>query len=372
LKIVFLSPTDSSHTIKWANSLSEHGIKVLVYGLKKSIKTEFHKDIVVEELDVPAEVISKKGGSLSKLVYFKAYPQIKHILKTYKPQLLHAHYATSYGLLGAMTGFHPFVLSVWGSDVFTFPRRSLAHKMLFKYNLINADRVLSTSRFMSEEISKYTSKKIEVTPFGVDLDKFYPCRDLKLFEGEGNFIIGTIKGLEKQYGVEYLIEAFTLLKKRNDDKRIKLLIVGDGSLKSLILKKIEDSPYMDDIILTGKVKFTEIHKYHNVLDIYIAISIMDDESFGVAVLEASACEKPVIVSNVGGLPEVVIDKATGFLVPPKDPESTSLKIEELMNNRDLRERMGKAGREFVYKNYNWKNSINQMIHIYHDILGNNN
>jgi glycosyltransferase involved in cell wall biosynthesis len=370
LKIVFLAPTDSSHTIKWANSLSEHGIKVLVYGLKKSDKTEFHKDIIIEELDVPAEVISKKGGSLSKLIYFKAYPQIKHILKTFKPNLLHAHYATSYGLLGALTGYHPFVLSVWGSDVFTFPQRSLVHKTLFKYNLNKADKILSTSRFMAERISKYTTKKIEVTPFGVDLEKFYPHKELKLFEGEGNIIIGTIKGLEKVYGIEYLIDAFVLLKKRNENKKIKLLIVGDGSLKSLILKRIEGSLYRDDILLTGKVQFTEVYKYHNVLDIYIAISIMDDESFGVAVLEASASEKPVIVSNVGGLPEVVVNEVTGFLVPAKDPISTSLKIEELINDQELRMRMGKAGREFVDKNYNWESSINQMIKIYHELLGN--
>jgi L-malate glycosyltransferase len=369
LKIIFLAPTDSSHTIKWANSLSENGIQVLVYGLKKSGKNEYHKDIIVEELNVPAEIISKKSGSLSKLIYCKAYPQIKHIIKTFNPQILHASYATSYGLLGAITDFHPFVLSVWGSDVFTFPKKSFAHKVLFKYNLNKADKILSTSRIMSEEISKYTTKKIIVTPFGVDMEKFYPYKDIKLFEGEDNFIIGTIKGLERQYGIEYLIDTFILLKERNKNKKIKLLIVGDGSLKSAIMNKIRESPYKDDILLTGKVKFADVYKYHNALDIYIAISIMDDESFGVAVLEASACEKPVIVSNVGGLPEVVMNEVTGFLVPPKDPIATSLKIEKLMNDTELRLRMGKAGRDFVNNNYNWKDSIIQMINIYTDILG---
>jgi L-malate glycosyltransferase len=366
LKIIYLAPTNSSHTIKWVNSLSEQGIQVLVYGLNKSVNSEFHQDVIVEEFNIPAEVVSKKSGSLSKLIYCKAYPQIKHIIKTFKPDLMHAHYATSYGLLGAMTGFHPYVLSVWGSDVFTFPVRSFAHKVLFKYNLNKADKILSTSRFMSAEISKYTDKKIEVTPFGVDLEKFYPCKELKLFDGDEDYIIGTIKGLEKQYGIEYLIEAFNLLRKRNEDKKIKLLIVGDGSLRSIILRKIEDSPYKNDILLTGKVKFADIHKYHNVLDIYIAISL--SESFGVAVLEASACEKPVIVSNVGGLPEVVINEVTGFLVPAKDPVSTALKIEELIKNPELSMKMGKAGREFVNENYNWKKCVNQMMDIYNDLL----
>ncbi|MDR3669066.1 MAG: glycosyltransferase [Ignavibacteriaceae bacterium] len=370
MKIIFLAPTDSSHTIKWANSLSESGIQVLVYGLTKSGITEYHKNIIVEELNVPSEVISGKSGSLSKFIYCKAYPQIKHIIKTFKPQLLHANYATSYGLIGAITGFHPFVLSVWGDDVFTFPQKSIAHKMLVKYNFHKADKILSTSRCMSEEIAKYTSKKIEITPFGVDMEKFTPRNELKLFNGNEDYIVGTVKGLENQYGIEYLIEAYNLLRKRIKNKKIKLLIVGDGSLKSVILKKIEDSPYKEDILLTGKVKFTDIQKYHNVLDIYIAISI--SESFGVAVLEASACGKPVIVSNVGGLPEVVMNEVTGFIVPPKDPMTASLKIEELINDRELRLRMGKAGRDFVNKNYNWKNSITQMIGIYNDILGGKN
>lgn len=365
MKIIYLAPTNSSHTIKWVNSLSEQGIQVLVYGLQKSADSEFHKDVIVEEFNIPAEVVSKKSGSLSKLIYCKAYPQIKHIIKTFKPDLMHAHYATSYGLLGAMTGFHPYVLSVWGSDIFTFPTRSFAHKLLFKYNLNKADKILSTSKFMLKEISKYTSMKIEVTPFGIDLEKFYPGKELKLFDGDEDYIIGTIKGLEKQYGIEYLIEAFNLLRKRNKDKKIKLLIVGGGTLKSVILKKIEDSPYKNDILLTGKVKFTDIHKYHNVLDIYIAISL--SESFGVAVLEASACAKPVIVSNVGGLPEVVINEVTGFLVPAKDPVSTVLKIEELIKNPELSLRMGKAGREFVNENYNWKKSVNQMMDIYNSM-----
>jgi glycosyltransferase involved in cell wall biosynthesis len=366
LKIICLAPTNASHTIKWVNSLSEQGIQVLVYGLNKSPRGEFHKDVIVEEFNIPAEVVSKKSGSLSKFIYFKAYPHVMHIIKTFKPDLIHAHYATSYGLLGAMTGFHPYILSVWGTDVFTFPKRSLVYKLLFKCNLKKADKILSTSIFMSKEISKYTSKKIEITPFGVDLENFYPSKELKLFDGDEDYVIGTIKGLEKQYGIEYLIEAFNLLKKRNEDKKIKLLIVGGGSLRSVILGKIEESPYKNDILLTGRVPFSDIHKYHNVLDIYIAISIR--ESFGVAVLEASACEKPVIVSNVDGLPEVVINGVTGFLVPAMDPVSTALKIEELIKNPELCLKMGKAGREFVNKNYNWKNSVTQMMDIYNSLL----
>jgi len=100
-------------------------------------------------------------------------------------------------------------------------------------------------------------------------------------------------------------------------------------------------------VFTGKVNYGEVPKYHNMLTISVFPSIFESESFGVSILEASACEKPVVVSNVGGLPEVVDDQKTGFIVPPKDPEKLAEAIEKLILNESLRLQIGKAGRIMV-------------------------
>jgi glycosyltransferase involved in cell wall biosynthesis len=104
------------------------------------------------------------------------------------------------------------------------------------------------------------------------------------------------------------------------------------------------------------------------LDISVSVSITDSESFGVAVIEASACEKPVIVANVGGLPEVVEDEVTGFVVPPQDAEATASALEKLVLNKSLRQEMGNAGRQRVQRLYDWKNNVQQMLSIYHEVL----
>ena len=91
-------------------------------------------------------------------------------------------------------------------------------------------------------------------------------------------------------------------------------------------------------------------------------------ALGWAVIEASACEKPALVSKVGGLPEVVKDGVTGFIVPPRNPEKAAEAIEKLILNKDLRVRMGQAGRERVKQLYNWDNNVGQMISIYKDAL----
>jgi len=105
------------------------------------------------------------------------------------------------------------------------------------------------------------------------------------------------------------------------------------------------------------------------LDIYVAVSIEDSESFGVAILEASACETPVIVSNVGGLPEVVDNNITGFVIPHSNVEILVEKM-ELLLDEDLRKKLGKAGRERVLTHFNLRDNLEQMVDNYNKILKN--
>ena len=83
------------------------------------------------------------------------------------------HYATSYGLLGSLVNFHPFIISAWGSDIFDFPKKSFLHAWLLRRNLKSADAIFSTSMIMKEEIKKYTNTDPVLTPFGIDTTIFH-------------------------------------------------------------------------------------------------------------------------------------------------------------------------------------------------------
>jgi glycosyltransferase involved in cell wall biosynthesis len=100
----------------------------------------------------------------------------------------------------------------------------------------------------------------------------------------------------------------------------------------------------------------------------ISVIVSNQESFGVSVIEAGACENPVVVSNVGGLPEVVEDGVTGIIVPAKNPIATADAIEKLILDKSLRESMGKAGRKRVEALYKWENNVEQMMEIYYKTL----
>ena len=219
---------------------------------------------------------------------------------------------------------------------------------------------------MKEEIKKYTDKEIEVTPFGVDLEKFYPHSVDRLF-GKNDIVIGTVKALEKKYGIEYLIKAFNLVKQRNSNYSLKLLIVGKGTQESQLKKLVKELGLESNTIFTGFINHAEVEKYQNMLDISVSVSIDDSESFGVAVLEASACSKPVIVTNVGGLPEVVEHEKTGFVIEAKNHIALAEVLEKLVLNPKLRFELGNSGRERVKNKYSWNNSVAQLISIYNSL-----
>lgn len=123
----------------------------------------------------------------------------------------------------------------------------------------------------------------------------------------------------------------------------------------------------DNVQFLGWVENNEVPALLNTFDIYVAPSTLDSESFGVAIVEASACNLPVIVTNVGGLPEVVINEVTGIVVEPDNVELLCAAIEKLLINPALRHEMGEAGRENVLTKYEWDFCVRKMVDIYSNV-----
>lgn len=369
MRILLLSDSDSPHTLKWAKSIQKSGFTVGLFSISKIDLSlyEDSPDITLFTSGVPKEVQFKRETSLSKLIYLQSLKSIKNAINIFNPDILHAHYLSSYGFLGSLVKFQPLIISVWGADIYNFPKKSFIHWLIVKYSLLKADIILSTSNAMKFETEKYTPKVVEVTPFGIQLDKFYPQKVTNLFNSE-NIVIGTIKTLEKKYGIEFLIRAFKIVKDKRPNIPTKLLIVGRGSLTDKLKSLVVELGLTKDTIFTGYIENFEIAKYHNMLDIAVYPSIEESESFGVSVLESSACGKPVIASAVGGLPEVVDDGKTGYLVRKEDPIAIAEKLIKLIDDSKLRTALGLNGISKVKDEYDWVNSVAKMISVYKTVL----
>lgn len=362
MRILLLSDTYSEHTEKWAFGLASKGIEVGLFSFNKASYKWYENKKNITLLFEPGHSINASSRS-TKLNYFSYLRTLKEAIRNYKPDVLHAHYASSYGLIGALSGFHPYIISSWGTDVMRFPQKNGINKRLLKYNFKKADVLCATSNTIKFYIHHVIDKPVEVIPFGVDLNDFKPKKVKSVFN-ETDFVIGSIKPLEKVYNIDILIKAFATLAPKFSD--LKLFIIGEGTqeheLKELCVKLgIEKR-----VVFTGRINFAEISNYFNMLSVLVNIS--DYESFGVSVIEAMACERPVIVTNVGGLKEIVENDTFGSLVEVGNVNQTAVAIEKYYSNRELCQRTGKAGRAKVERLYDWEDNLNKMIGVYQKLI----
>lgn len=359
-KILLLADSASSHTEKWATALAKRGFTIGIFSLNKSNNTWYKNipNIVIlyePKNDVNANLIA------NKLKYLLALPKLMQAIKAFQPNVLHSHYATSYGLLGNLTRFKPFIISAWGSDVFDFPKRSVFHKLLLEFNLNRADQILSTSYAMKEELKNYTTHNIEVIHFGVDTSVFYP-ENVKS-DSEKNVInIGSIKAMEDKYGIRTIIEAIQLVKTNLPALDFKVFLVGAGDKLAYYKKWVKTLDLSDNIIFTGKIPFSRISYYHNLIDIFLNVSIVD-ESFGVSVIEAMSCQKPVIVTNAPGLSEIV-NSDTGIIIEKGNAGKLASAITKLILSPETRTEIGRKARMRVLDHYDFKECIVQMANVY--------
>ena len=333
MKICYLSDAQSPHTQKWAKFFAEQGHKIYVISFHpaeiKGIETIYVRD---------------RFHIRGKKRYLFYLGKIKKIVHQIKPNILHAHHATSYGLAGAYSQYHPYVISVWGSDIMDFPKKSSIHKIILRYNLTKADVITATSKILATATQKIVPNRyIYTIPFGVEDDFLLPQKSRKIYE------IGIIKTLSPKYGIKYLIKTIPIVK--SHFPHLRVLIGGEGEQENELKKLASDLKVNNNIDFVGRIPHPLVPQYLAKIKIFVVPSVMESESFGVAAIEASAMGIPVIASRIGGLPEVVTDEKTGFLIPPKNHKILASKIIYLLQNPSLQTELGKHGREFVMQNY---------------------
>ena len=361
MKILLLSDTHSEHTEKWALGLANNGVKVGLFSFNKAnYEWYIHENITV--FFEPEKKINAEN-KLNKLAYIKYVSILKKIIQNFKPDILHAHYATSYGLVGALSDFHPFVISSWGTDVMKFPNKNFVAKSILKYNFKKADLLCATSHTIKDYIHKVVNFPVSVIPFGIDTDVFKPKEVSSLFKST-DFILGSIKPVEKLYNIDVLIKAFALLLSKHAN--LKLLIIGEGTALIELKELSKSLGVYQNIVFTGRIPHSEISNYYNMLDVLVNIS--EYESFGVSVVEAMSCGIPVVVTNVGGLKEVVKDDSVGLKVNVADVDATIAVIERLINDKELYNKISVNARKHVIENYNWDDNLKQMITEYSKLL----
>lgn len=310
-----------------------------------------------------------------QLPFFMLSFLISAMKEAKKHDIIHCHWSLAglIGIVAAKLFNKKIVLMMHGAEVFVYGDHPILRLILRNVNFL-----ISNSTFTEEKTLEVCPvKQHAVIPPGVDIRCYYPQNNASelrksLHFSEADIFVLTIGNFIPRKGFEYLIEAMNIIVNQKKIAHIKLAIGGRGPGRDNYKKMIKRYSLSAYVRFLGFIENEDMPAYYTLADIFVLPSIVDSngdtEGLGVVLLEAGACETPVIGSRVGGIPDIIKDGVNGLLVEPQNAADLTEKILRLAHNRELREQMGKNGRQMVNANFNWDNIAKRLIDVYDQTL----
>ncbi|HKN62060.1 MAG TPA: N-acetyl-alpha-D-glucosaminyl L-malate synthase BshA [Candidatus Acidoferrales bacterium] len=285
--------------------------------------------------------------------------------------LLHVHYAIPHSvsaLLARMMAAPrqlPFITTLHGTDI-TLVGSDRSYLPITKFSIEQSDGVTSISNYLRDRTLKEFEIKrpIEVIPNFVNCDLYKRTDDPVLrakWAPDGEPILMHLSNFRPVKRITDVVEIFALVREKIP---AKLVMMGDGPDRGAAEYIARKKKLQKDVLFLGKQD--RVHEKLGLADLFLLPS--DLESFGLAALEAMACEVPVIATNVGGLPEVVTHGVDGYLVPPRDVEAAAKHALEILTRPDRGRAMGQQARIDARRRYCSNDVIPQYEAYYQKVL----
>ena len=375
----------ASHVIIITHELNKIGYKVI---LVKGTEGKSEGDMMdfAEAKGVEPYVIPRLGREVGFRNDIVAFYKIYRLIKKEKPKIVHTHTAKA-GALGRIAAWLagvPVILHTFHGHVLTgyFGRvKSWVFIQVEKMLALISTKLIIVNDEIKKELIDMgigEKEKFEVVPAGLELKPFFESEKYRgMLKKElglpgDSVLIGIVGRLVPIKGHKYFLEAakiildtgYKIQDARYDDSELKFVIVGDGDLR----QELED--YSNKLGISGNVIFTgfrqDLPKIYADLDIVALTSI--NEALGLVLVEAMASGKPVVATNVGGVPSLVKHGVNGLLINPQDVQALSDAIIKLLNDSDLRQKMGREGRSSVFPRYDISQLVKRVDLLYTQMI----
>ena len=300
----------------------------------------------------------------------KIIEYIDNIVTREKVDIIHCHTLGDALLCKFMNSNVPKIFTNHSSFfIQTIQKLKVMKKIYYATILNHIDAIIAPSKELAYKSAIFTkNRNIFYIPNGVNTAKFRPYinyGNLKEHLGisrEDNIVICP-RRLVKKNGVEYFITSIPyILEKVNNTK---FIIIGDGPQKKYIINLIKKLNIEKYVILTGNVSNNKMPLFYSIANVVVIPSLI--EATSIAGLESMACGKPIVGSNVGGLPEIIEDKKTGFLVKPKSSKDIAQSVIKLLTKKKLQEKMGEASVEKIFREFDWNVIAQKTLVVYNRI-----
>lgn len=294
------------------------------------------------------------------------------VARAEKLDLFHVHYAIPHSISGILAResikdkrYVPVITTLHGTDI-TLVGADRSYLPITRYALQQSDGVTAVSKFLKKAtIETFDFDDVEVIPNFICPSHYRKLTDCNLHNElapNGEKLLVHVSNFRPVKRAVDCVEIFA--KVRKEYPNVRLVMVGDGPERVAVKHQAKVLGVEDDAVFVGKK--ANIAEYLGVSDIFLLPSEL--ESFGLAALEAQACELPVIATRIGGIPEVVNDGESGFLSDIGDVEKMASDTLKLLRDNEMRQAFGARGREISVQRYSTDVIIPQYIAFYEKVL----
>jgi glycosyltransferase involved in cell wall biosynthesis len=300
--------------------------------------------------------------------------RLRRTLRRLDPDAVHAQFGPNGVLIAPVAEALeiPLVVTFHGYDISILPRQE---KVRRRYRTLfdSADALIGVSSHNSSRLQELGApdEKVHTVHNGSQLDQFTYSDPATRFDGRTVRLLHVGRLVEKKGPVE-LVNAFSLARESGTGQvDLHLTIAGDGPMREPMLRRIDELDLKEEIDYVGSVPHEEVRRLMQRSHLYTqhckTASNGDIEGQGVTFIEAQASGLPVVATRSGGVPSVVVDGKTGYLVPEEDVEAMAGRIAHLAQQPEKWETMGRAGREYVEEHFDLSKQVRKLTRLYETI-----
>lgn len=301
--------------------------------------------------------------------------KILEVAEEQKLDVLHMHYAIPHATAAYLaremykpTRYLPFVTTLHGTDITLVGSRK-SFLPITKFSIAQSDAVTSISQYLADETCRtFGLGGIEIIPNFINAED-YQRRENEELKAElaphGEKLLMHVSNFRPVKRIDDCVHTFAKARSLAPNLPLRLVMCGDGPKREGAEKLAQEYGLAGDVLFVGQVP--NIADYLSVADLLLVPS--ETESFGLAALEAMACEVPVIATRVGGLPEVVLDGENGYLVELGDTQMMAKRTIEILSDDKKRREMGRQGRAWAIDQFNTEKVIPQFERLYERVIG---
>lgn len=327
-------------------------------------------EFLTHEEGAPSKMANKPWLQLLAIPYIiSGFFKCIKICRKFKPDIIHAHwpFPHAYIALGAAKLFKiPLVLNFHGAELLLIRKKKWVRPLL-KFAISQAQAVFANSSFTAGKIKALRNVDVEWSPYGTTLEVSPAEHPIN-----GKFKILFVGRHIERKGICYLIEAAKYLPR--DQFEIRIVGVGDltEQLHVIANEVKQSSPDSAEIVFTGKLSPEALANEYKTANVFTLPAIVDSkgdtEGLGVVLIEAMELGLPIVASNVGGIPDVVIDGISGILVPEKDPKALADAYMRLAAEPELVKHLLAGSQKRIAECFTWDGIIQRQIAVYNKVL----